>query len=68
MKHPIYCCSYCTKLVTQDPEIPKSYLCTCFPVHGHYLPVEVHGELVGTVLVTSDIINQMQTHALAPQS
>jgi hypothetical protein len=48
-------------------ELPDDYLCTCFPVHGQYLPVEINGECVGTVLVTSDLIRQMND-AVAPQS
>lgn len=67
-RYSVYCCPYCTKLITKNPEVPADWLCTCFPVHGQYLPVEIDGEFVGTVLVTSDLIKQMQAHAVAPQS
>ena len=67
----VYCCPYCLKaqgtpeLLT---ELPEDWICTCFLVHGQYLAVEVNGEEVGTILVTSDVIKQMQTNALATPS
>lgn len=66
--YPVYGCPHCGKVITSNPEMPVEYLCTCFPVHGQYLPAEIEGEFVGMVLVTSDLIKQMQANAVAPQS
>jgi len=59
MNYSVYCCPYCLKCVTKDPELPPELRCTCFPLHGQYLHVELEG-LAGTILVDSDLINQMR--------
>lgn len=75
MKGSIYCCPYCLG-ATGTPElvdqVPVEHRCDCFPLHGQWLPVIVNGQCVGSVLLDSDRINQMQgyedkgTHWEAP--
>jgi hypothetical protein len=77
----VYCCPYCLK-ATGTPELldglPDEYLCTCFPLHGQWMPVMINGECVGTILLDSshfqkgpepeiEVIDETP-NAVAPQS